>query len=149
MLTLTVSKPRPSFVPSVCSCDMVRIISGHLAGCFTCGVPNSQSSSLAINFAVHLRRHFTPTIKICTFVHTAQTHTSASLKSASNLQLWSLQPKSSNCQRSRSALSFTFSNSALYTPSHSLLSFTITPNQLDGNPSWSAVFNGCACASSS
>ena len=124
----TASKPGPSFVCSVCSRDIVRVMAGH-----------SQGSSLT---------KFSTWQQILQLVHvdsSLQKLTLAQTSTQHNLHVhaiqnphqhllhfrifWLLQLDFHKRQRSQFSIRFAFSNSELYTPLHMFLLSTITPNQ--------------------
>ena len=124
----TASKLGPSFVCSVCSCDMVRIMSGHsqgssLAGFFTSS--NVHSLFMAILHFKSSHLHKRPRSTILHF-HVVQNLLQTCFTSEMS---WLLQLDSHKRQHSQSSNRFAFSNSELHTPSTTFLSSTITPKQ--------------------
>ena len=125
----TASKPGTNFVPSVYSCDILRRVTrqdAHFAGFFT-----------DKKFAVLFRRCFTPKVHTCTDDHAAQSYSSASFKSASSSchcknsaivslikLVIALDVSTRRC--SQPSHKYFLSNSTLYTPLHTVLSFYIS-----------------------
>ena len=127
-LTPTTSKPGPSFVRSVCSRDMVRVMTGHSAGFFTRRVLHWQQIWQLVHVEYSLQQ--------LTLAQTSMQH-NLHVRAIQNLHqhllhfrmFWLLQLDFHKRQRSQSSNRFAFSTSELYTPSHTFPSSTTTPNQ--------------------
>ena len=124
----TAPKPGPSFVCSVCSHDIVRVMASH-----------SQGSSLA-KFSTWQQIlqlvHVDSSLQKLTLAQTSTQH-NLHVRAVQNphqhllhfRMFWLLQLDFHKRQRSQSSNGFVFSNSELYTPLHTFLSSMITPNQ--------------------
>ena len=129
VLTPTASKLVPSFVPSVCSCNIISVTFGHSAGCFTCRVLHWQQilqffsidSSLQRFTLAQMTTQHNPTL-LCRSIplQTCVTTRNLPLRHSQNL-VTALDVFT--CRRPQPSCKFFLSKSALYTPSHTFLSF--------------------------